>query len=133
MLELGGAQVRGRSASPVELDHGPRRIHDLRKPVDFPFQLFEIGDRHLVVPVDDDVAAAEEAQTFAEGKMHVQRKRPRGPGFIRLLQRLLEIGRAEGVQPLRRCRIARIAGAGDVVPVQYFPRDIQRFALDLNI
>ena len=86
-----------------------------------------------MVLVDDDVAAAEEAQTFAKGKMHVQRKRPRGPDFIRLPQRLLEIRRPEGVLPFRGCRIARIAGPGDVVSVQYFLGNIQRFALDLNI
>ena len=85
-----------------------------------------------MILVDDDVAAAEEAEPFAEGEMHVQRERPAGRARW-ILQRLLEIGRAKGVQPFGRCRITRIARAGDIVPVQNFPRDVQRFALNLNI
>ena len=86
-----------------------------------------------MVLVDDDIAAAEQAQPFAEGKMHVERERPRGPGFIRLLQRLFVIRRPEGVLPFRRCGIAGIARPGNIVAVQYFLRYIQCFALDLNI
>ena len=75
ILELRGAQVSGGPPAPVKLNDGPRTVDALRHLYYLPFELLEIRMRDLVALIDDDITAAEEAQTLAEGEVHIERER----------------------------------------------------------
>jgi len=97
----------------VELHNGARARDATTEVGEFLFEDAEIGRGDGVVLLNDDVAGAEEAQGFAEGKMHVE-----GDGRLSAVGFRVngfEIGGAEGVVPDGRGGIAGVAGAGAVV------------------
>src|SRR4029077_7452738 len=86
-------------------------------------QHVEIGRRDTLVLLNDYVAGAKEAETFAEGNVHVQRNWCACTlGFFVYA---LEIGRAEGIVPDRSSGIAGIAWPGAIVFCEKFFADMK--------
>src|SRR5215813_5535395 len=123
IFELRGRRVGRRPAAPVELDDFAFAGNRPRDPRDLFLQDFEVGKRDALVLLDDDVASAEQAQAFAEGKMHVERYR--GKRGISGRVHLLEVGRLERVVPHRSGRITGIARAGAVVAREELFADVE--------
>src|SRR4029453_12457179 len=73
ILELLGRRVCRGAASPVELHDFAFARNRFADPRNFLFQNVKIGKCDSLVFLNDDVARAKQAQTFAEGKMHVER------------------------------------------------------------
>ena len=93
--------------------------------VDLLLDEVEVGAfRDVVGPGDDDGAAAEETELFAEGKVEVERE-GRGTGRRRALgeDRPVFVG-AEVLLPHRRRRVGGVARALDVVAAQELERDV---------
>src|ERR1700687_3812048 len=101
------------STTPVKLHHRPFARNVARNMIHFAFQNFQIWRRNSLIFLNDHVGGAEQAQTFAEGKMHVQRN-----GSSRLVgisMHAFEMVRAERIVPHRCGRITGIARARLVV------------------
>src|SRR5467141_4570472 len=79
ILDLFGSQVRWRAAAPMELHHGAILRDAAADALHLPLQHVKIRRRDVLVPLDDDVARAKEAETFTEGSMHVERNGRPGP------------------------------------------------------
>ena len=75
VFHLRGREIGGRAAAPVELDHAAVFRNPAGHVLDFLLQRGEVGNGDALVLLDRDVARAKQAQAFAEGKMHVERKR----------------------------------------------------------
>ena len=83
-----------------------------------------------MIPGDDHVAGAEQAEALAEGKMHVERDgRLRGVG---LGVHAFEVVGTEIILPDRRRRIAGVTRAGAVVTVQKFLGDQEALAIEIE-
>ncbi len=133
LLELRGVQVGRGPASPVQLDDGPLPVQPPGELVYFPPELLQVGECDVVIPVDDDVAAAEEAQPLAEREMHVEGDGGGRARAVRTADDFVVVVRAETVEPLGRGRVTGIARPGDVVAVEDFSRDVQRLALKIDV
>ena len=83
--------------------------------IDFFFEGGEIRRGDALIFLDDDVARAEEAEAFAEGKMHVERN---GRGFaVGVFDGGFVFLGAEGVNPDGRGGVAGVARAGTIVAI----------------
>ncbi len=99
--------------------------------LDFISQSGEIRRRYGVILLNDHVAGAEEAQAFAEGKMHVERNR--AARFVGLAIALLEIVGAEIVLPDGSGGIAGVARAGAIVLFEEGLGDFQALAVEFEM
>ena len=120
-------QIRRRAAAPVKLHDGPFAGHESADVLDFPFENFDVRRRDAMILGDDDVAGAEQAQTLAEGKMHVERNRS-----TRLVGRgveLLEVTRAKIILPDRRRGIARVTWPRPIVFFEKLFGDFEAFPI----
>ena len=115
VLDLLGGKIRRRSAAPVKLRHLALARNAMADVISLLFQHVQIRRRNSLVFLDDYVTRAEQAQAFAEGKMHVQRN---GAAlFLRRGQRCFVFFWSEGVGP-HRCRgVAGVTGSRLVVAV----------------
>lgn len=113
IFDLRRSEIGGSAAAPVELDDWAIFGDGPADAGDFPFKDFQIRERDALVFLDDYVAGAEEAETFAEGDVHVEREG--GFGGVRLLVDFFEVGGAEGVVPDGGGGVAGVARAGTVV------------------
>ena len=121
VFHLRGSQIGGRAAAPVKLRDAALARDVPRDVVDFSLQRGEVRRRDAVILGDDHVAGAEQAQAFAEGKMHVERDgRFRGVG---LREELVEIVGADVVLPDRSGRVAGVARPGTIVAGEEFLGD----------
>ena len=124
-------QIRGCATAPVKLHHGPLARNEAADVLDFALQNFNVGRCHAVILGDHHVAGAEQAQAFAEGKMHVQgHRRSRGVG--RGIE-LFQIVRTEIILPDRRGGIARVARARTIVFFQKRFGNFEAFAIELQM
>src|SRR4030095_10620998 len=132
ILELHRTEIRGGAATPVELHDRTRSIQPPGDPIDFLLELLNVRMSDLMVAVYYHVAAAKKAQAVTERKMHVERERALRLRGVRFLERLLQLSRAETVEPLRRGGIARVPGAGNVIPVDQFGGYSDGLGLEIN-
>ena len=77
ILHLRGSQIGGRSAAPVKLNHGAIFRNALADVLDLALQGIEVGNRDVFIFLNGNIAGAEQAEAFAEGNVHVERKRRR--------------------------------------------------------
>jgi hypothetical protein len=113
-LDLRGREVRRRAAAPRDLDGvSLARAGEVGDAVDLVRQVGEVLFRLVLALRDDDAAAAVDAERLAERDVHVDRQRPLRRGALR--ERLHVVGLDEVVAPRGRGRVARVAGARNVV------------------
>lgn len=126
VFNLFGSKVGRCAAAPVELHHGAQAGDGEADAIDFFLKDIKIRRRNVFVFLNNDVACAEEAQTFAKGNVHVERNGSLGAvGFD---VNFFEIVNSEGVVPDRRGWIAGVAWAGTVVAGEKFFADAKLFA-----
>jgi hypothetical protein len=115
LFDLRRRQISRSAATPMELRDGTRARDAVGHTINLFFQCGEVRWRNAFVFLDDDVAGAEEAETLAKGKMHVERD---GRGIaLSLFDGGFEIGGAESVDPDRSGGIAGVARAGAIVTI----------------
>src|SRR6266478_5947918 len=118
ILDLLGCQVGGSAAAPMELDYGAILRDALADALQLLLENAEVGRRDVLVFLNDDVTRAKQAETFAEGNVHVQRNG--GPGAVGLFVHPFEVSGAESVVPDRGGRITGIARPGTIVLCEEF-------------
>src|SRR6202789_2468446 len=113
IFHLCGSQIRGRSASPVKLNHGAIRRNALAHVFDISFQGFQVGKRDFFIFLNGNIAGAEQTEALAKGNMHVKRKRR--SFFFRARVKTLQIVGTEILFPHRRGGIAGVTRAGPII------------------
>src|SRR5271156_2504610 len=113
IFHLCGSQIGGRSAAPVKLNHRTIFGNALADVFDLAFQGVEIWDGDVLVFLNGNIARAEQAEAFAEGNVHVERKW-RGIFFGAGVEAFQIVG-AEIIFPDRRGGIAGVARTGPII------------------
>ena len=115
IVDLFGREISRGAAAPMELRYGTIAANTTRDTIDFLFESGEIGRSDALIFLNDDVARAEEAEAFAERKMHVERD---GRAFgVGVFDGGFKIAGAERVNPDRSGGIAGVARAGAIVAI----------------
>ena len=114
----------------MKLHDGPIAGNEFADVLDFPFECFDVRRRNAMILGDHHVARAEQAQAFAEGKMHVERNRR--ARRIRARVELFQIVRAEIILPDRRGGIAGVARPRAIVFFQKRFGDFEAFPVQLQ-
>ena len=96
-----------------------------------PLENFDVRRRDAVILGDHNVAGAEQAEAFAEGKMHV--KRNRSARRVGRRVELLEVVRAEIILPDRGRGIAGVARSRPIVFFQKRFGDLEAFPIQLKM
>src|ERR1700722_13132108 len=78
IFHLRGSEIGWRASAPVKLSDGPFAGHSRANVTDFFLERVQVGNRYTFVFLNGDIAGAEQAEAFAEGKMHVKRNGCRG-------------------------------------------------------
>src|SRR6516165_8248023 len=125
IFHLCRAQICRRASAPVKLNRFATTRNRARDVVDFPLQSGEIGNEHVLILLNRDIAGTKKTEAFAEGKMHVERYGR--AASIRASTIGLEIVRAKILSPNRRRWIARVARAGLVVLLEQRVRNLLNF------
>ena len=126
VFDLRRSQIGGSAAAPVELDYWAIFGNAAADAGDFALEDFEVGRRDALVFLDDDVAGAEEAETFAKRDVHVEGDG--GFGGVGLGVDFFQVGGAEGVVPDGGGGVAGVAGAGTVITGEEGFADAELFA-----
>ena len=113
IFHLGGSEIGRRAAAPVKLSDFTFFGDTRADVVDFVFERFQVGNRYAFVFLDGNITGAEQAEAFAEGKMHVERHRRGSSVGLEII--FFQIIRAEIVLPDRRGGITGVTRPGAIV------------------
>src|ERR1700730_8618523 len=111
-------QISWRATAPMKLHHWSFPRNAASHVLDFALQYLQIRRSHALIFLNNYVARAEQAQAFAEGKMHVERNR--SSRNLRFLMHGFEIVGSKGVIPDRCGGITGVARARAIVPREKF-------------